>query len=323
MSSSESRTHDRIRCLGLLAVLLAAACGSSGTAGPGTPDPVRTYRIRRVADSPVARTGHVAIGLVDGSALVMGGNSSDAINVPDSSSTQRFDPATEAFTAGPPLAVSALDGEFTVPVALRAGAFLLVGGGINSGIPLATPSDALTQRFDPVRAEFVRSGDLKRVRSRAAAATLLADGRVLVTGGGFPAAAFTEIYDPATEQWAIAEDLQVARRGHTATLLANGRVLIAGGLVCCTDNREAFSAAAEIYDPTTGKFQLTDSLRQGRGFHRATLLADGRVLLSGGFGGPDLGAWHSPLRRSSIRLSKSSPRSACSRSRARATRPSC
>src|SRR5205814_3486674 len=66
-------------------------------------------------------------------------------------------------------------------------------------------------------------------------------------------------------------------------------VLIAGGLVCCTDNREAFSAAAEIYDPTTGKFQLTDSLRQGRGFHRATLLADGRVLLSGGFGGPDLG----------------------------------
>ena len=150
-----------------------------------------------------------------------------------------------------------------------------------------------------------------------------ADGRVLVTGGGFPAAAFTEIYDPATEQWAIAEDLQVARRGHTATLLANGRVLIAGGLVCCTDNREAFSAAAEIYDPTTGRFQLTDSLRQGRGFHRATLLADGRVLLSGGFGGPDLGAWHSPLRRSSIRLSKSSPRSACSRSRARATRPSC
>src|SRR5438067_9051111 len=95
MSSSESRTHDRIRCLGLLAVLLAAACGSSGTAGPGTPDPVRTYRIRRVADSPVARTGHVAIGLVEGSALVMGGNSSDANNVPDSSRTQRFDKATE------------------------------------------------------------------------------------------------------------------------------------------------------------------------------------------------------------------------------------
>src|SRR5207248_11693722 len=130
-------------------------------------------------------------------------------------------------TAGPPLAVSALDGEFTVPVALRAGAFLLVGGGINSGIPLATPSDALTQRFDPVRAEFVRSGDLKRVRSRAAAATLLADGRVLVTGGGAADAPFSETYDPATEQWTIGENLIVGRRGHTATLLADGRVLVA------------------------------------------------------------------------------------------------
>ena len=58
----------------------------------------------------------MAIGLADGSALVMGGNSSEAINLPDSSSTQRFDPTTEAFTAGPMLALSALDREFTLPV---------------------------------------------------------------------------------------------------------------------------------------------------------------------------------------------------------------
>ena len=76
------------------------------------PDPVRTYRIRPLPDSPVARTGHVAIGLADGSALVMGGNSSEAINVPDSDTTQRFDPTTEAFTAGPLLALSAVDQEF-------------------------------------------------------------------------------------------------------------------------------------------------------------------------------------------------------------------
>jgi len=181
------------------------------------------------------------------------------------------------------LALSALDREFTVPVLLPAGAFLLVGGGINSGTALGTHPAALSQRFDPVRAEFVRSGDLKRVRSGDAAATVLADGRVLATGGGSADAPFSETYDPATEQWTTGENLIVGRRGHTATLLADGRVLVAGGFVCCTGNGQVFTDTAEIYDPTTGRFQLTDRLAQARGFHRATRLADGRVLLSGGF----------------------------------------
>ena len=80
MNSVKRRRHDRIVLLGLLALLLAAACGGSAHPGtpdagdPGTPDAGRTYRIRRLADAPLARTGHVAIGLADGSALVMGPN---------------------------------------------------------------------------------------------------------------------------------------------------------------------------------------------------------------------------------------------------------
>jgi hypothetical protein len=67
-------------------------------------------------------------------------------------------------------------------------------------------------------------------------------------------------------------------------LLKDGRVLVVGGVVCCTPaGEETFTTAAEIYDPTTGGFQMTGSLHEGRGFHRATLLADGRVLFSGGF----------------------------------------
>jgi len=114
-------------------------------------------------------------------------------------------------------------------------------------------------------------------------ASSLADGRVLVTGGGSLDAPFSETYDPATEQWTTGENLIVGRRGHTATLLADGRVLVAGGFVCCPGNGQVFTDTAEIYDPTTGRFQLTGRLAQGRGFHRATRLADGRVLLSGGF----------------------------------------
>jgi hypothetical protein len=175
MSSARAPERGTILWLALLALLLAAGCGGSAQSGmpdSGTPDPVRTYRIRRLADSPVARSGHVAIALADGSALVMGGNTSETINVPDSDTSQRFDPTTETFAPGPQLALSALDRGFTVPVALRAGAFLLVGGGINSGTILRAPSAVLTQLFDPVRAEFVRVGDLQRVRSGDVSATL-------------------------------------------------------------------------------------------------------------------------------------------------------
>jgi hypothetical protein len=58
-------------------------------------------------------------------------------------------------------------------------------------------------------------------------------------------------------------------------------VLIAGGQV------EAQAASAEIYNPTTGKFSLTGSMSSGRWLHTATVLMDGRVLITGGRAGDD------------------------------------
>jgi N-acetylneuraminic acid mutarotase len=50
-------------------------------------------------------------------------------------------------------------------------------------------------------------------------------------------------------------------------------VLVAGG---------AYQASAEIYDPATGTWTLTGSMSTGRDAHTATLLRDGRVLVTGG-----------------------------------------
>ncbi len=244
-------------------------------------------RIRPLPDSPVARQAHVAMVLPDGSALLMGGNTSEAINTPDLDDTQRFDVTTEELSAGPRLVLSARDREFTIPVPLQGGAFLLAGGGINAAVGLGIHPGALSQRFDPATGQFKRVGDLKTLRSGDAAATLLADGRVLMTGGGLGGSRSSETYDPATGEWTQGEDMVVGRREHTATLLADGRVLIAGGIVCCDSTGEEYSAAAELYDPSTGRFQLTDHLTLRRALHRATLLQDGRVLISGGFGGGD------------------------------------
>lgn len=72
------------------------------------------------------------------------------------------------------------------------------------------------------------------------------------------------------------------RAAHTATLLADGRVLIAGGFHG-EGTREIPIASAEIFDPRTSTFTPTGDMNETRTGHTATLLADGRVLIAGGW----------------------------------------
>jgi len=238
-------------------------------------------RLRALAPSPVAYTQHVAIALADGGALVMGGNTSESPNTPDTDGSHRFDPVTETVSPGPRLAFTA-EADLTTPVALSGGGFLLVGPGINSALHLDGGLRA-TQAFDATTETFHRVGNLGVRHDAGGTATSLGDGSVLMVGGGVPAVTTAERYDPASEQWTAAGDMVTARRGHTATRLADGRVLIAGGVVCCDAAGEVLTGTAEVYDPGTGEFQPTGSLATARGFHAATLLADGRVLVTGGF----------------------------------------
>src|SRR6266853_3991058 len=114
-------------------------------------------------------------------------------------------------------------------------------------------------------------------------ATLLANGEVLVAGGGnttiLPSA---ELYNQTTGKWTATGSMTTARTDHTATLLANGEVLVAGGLsnggsqigTSCT-------STAELYNPSTGQWMATGSMTITRGHHTATLLPNGKVLVVG------------------------------------------
>jgi hypothetical protein len=95
-----------------------------------------------------------------------------------------------------------------------------------------------------------------------------------------------EIYSLGTHTFTPTGSMADERYGHTATRLGDGRVLVVGGadLMDGIDNL----ATAEIYDPYTRQFTRTGSMAQGRAEHTATLLVDGRVLITGGFGGGTL-----------------------------------
>src|SRR6185295_12933619 len=124
------------------------------------------------------------------------------------------------------------------------------------------------------------AGSLRFARA-SHAATLLADGRVLVTGGstdglfgGGPNTA--ELYDPARDVWSPAGTMNSPRDLSTATLLPDGRVLVTGGI------NGVPLRSAELYDPVTGTWTATGDLITARVVHTATLLHNGKVLVAGG-----------------------------------------
>ena len=176
---------------------------------------------------------------------------------------------------------------------LESGKVLVAGG--------RTATAALTsaELYDPLTELFTLTGSMSTSRW-SHTAILLQDGRVLVAGGftGFVAGnaqAVTdtaEIYDPATGTWTPTGSMQTRRALHSMALLPDGRVLVAGGRTCtgpppATCDFTFRTNTAEIYDPATGTWTPTGSMNAPRHTTTAAVLADGRVLIPGGFGAPD------------------------------------
>jgi hypothetical protein len=125
----------------------------------------------------------------------------------------------------------------------------------------------------------LRSVDLRRVAVLAAAIAIVA-----ASVGPFSFTAATQTCNGVSSPTG---SMNVARSGHTATLLRSGKVLVAGGFgplhnPSVSDYDQTATASAELYDPTTGIWSPTGSLKSARAFHAAALLPSGKVLVAGG-----------------------------------------
>jgi hypothetical protein len=116
-------------------------------------------------------------------------------------------------------------------------------------------------------------------------ATLLGNGKVLITGGWDERAVWdtAELYDPSTDSFGLATGkMQRSRTAHEATLLSNGNVLLTGGF--SDGGNGGILRSMEVFDQPTGTFLMSpQQMTAPRCYHASILLGDAQtVLMSGG-----------------------------------------
>lgn len=234
-----------------------------------------------------ARRFHTATLLGNGKVLVAGGEDANAAAF---ASAELYDPSTGTF--------SPTAGSMTAPRAGHTATLLgngkvLITGGATDATENALSSAEL---YDPATDSFTATTGMMTAARVAHTATLLQNGKVLITGGdaifynsvsnaNLQSLASAEIFDPNTGAFTATGSLSVPRESHTATLLSNGTVLVAGGSQGAVGNptpAPTVYATAELFNPSTGHFTAAGMMATQRVFFTASLLGNGKVLATGG-----------------------------------------
>ncbi|HEY4087542.1 MAG TPA: TonB family protein [Bryobacteraceae bacterium] len=213
-----------------------------------------------------ARENHIAALLRDGTVLIAGGRGAQPL-----ASAEIFNPSTGTFSPTGNLREARED---AAAAALPDGRILICGGKGAGQKYLAS-----TEIYNSRTKSFTPGPNMTAPRS-SFHAIHLKDGRIFLLGGFGPAASTTEIYDPAVNAFHAAAKMTAPRYHLSAALLANGKLLIAGGTA--DPDRGPALSTAELYDPVSNTFESTGPLAQARTSAEATLLQNGKVLLTGG-----------------------------------------
>ena len=224
-----------------------------------------------------AREGHTATLLASGLVLIAGGADTASTAL---ASAELFDPRAGRFSPTGSMSIA----RDAATATLLADGKVLIAGGSDSPLLSSTLLDS-AEVYDPGSGTFKVVGPMTSARY-GHSATRLADGRVAIIGGhpnmSGPLAS-AEIYDPRTSSFSASGPMATPRFGQVAVLLADGQVVVAGGDRAVGTGSATYLASAELFDPSTGSFRTAGAMSQARLSPTATLLADGRVLIIGGY----------------------------------------
>jgi len=238
-----------------------------------------------VGEMAVSRSGGAVAVRDDGTAIIAGGVDGDGglVGVVEEIAATSGEPIRQV---GPDQQEAAQKSGLAL-VALPDRGILLSGGRTAAGF--IVPDVVVLKAGDD---QFRGAGALAIERERHTASVGL--GGVVYLIGGLTrdeaesldvATGTIELYRPQDQSVrTLAAELAVPRYGHTATVLADGRILIVGGLTpdpICAEPPCAV-AEVEIFDPIVGETRSADDIPGGIYQHTATLIAGGRVLITGG-----------------------------------------
>jgi len=219
------------------------------------------------------RASHTTTLLPDGKVLTVGGYDANGNAI---TSSELYDPATGVWTSTGPIAHA----RYRHTASLLPNGKVMICGGTAAASPWPSTAMSSAELYDPTTGSWSDIASMYGDRTKHAA-TLLADGKVLVDGGNDMHSDIlnsAEVYDPATGFWSMAGSMTQARRYHTTALLPDGKVLAAGG----QGDGGPTLASAELYNPASGNWIATLPMAQARISHTMTMLANGKAMTVGG-----------------------------------------
>ncbi|HRI79450.1 MAG TPA: kelch repeat-containing protein [Cyclobacteriaceae bacterium] len=271
------RIVEIIKLLGSISFALVSV-GCSDLPPPTNFPPVSdVVGFSAASDIAVGRFLHASVALPDGRVIISGGFVGPGQEA--QTSVEIFTPSANLWAGGPTMK----DPRYAHQVvALPDGRILAMGGQNLSGY-LAT---AEILDINKPSSTWEKTNPMRESRIHFTATAINSENIVLIAGGVSDVLGRSEWFAGATAQWlpeGMPQPMLQSRSYHASVRLQSGAVLVAGGLAQIDADPEIdYLDTTELFDPATGTWTATGSMRTPRATYTLTLLPDGRAIAVGG-----------------------------------------